>query len=117
MKRSATKDGSARAASFYLSIAITLSGRRPREAILKRTGASDIATTGEARADFARTEKPMPRTRVESRTTTALVNLVTAIVILQQGAGLIGQRPFYALQSLPGSTMADRSPGTILQKM
>jgi len=34
--------------------------------ILKRTGASDISTTGEARADFARTEKPMPRTRVSS---------------------------------------------------
>ena len=32
--------------------------------ILKRTGASDISTTGEARADFARTEKPMPRGRV-----------------------------------------------------
>jgi hypothetical protein len=34
--------------------------------ILKRTGASDISTTGEARADFARTEKPMPRARVDS---------------------------------------------------
>jgi hypothetical protein len=33
-------------------------------AILKRTGGGDIATSGEARADFARTEKPMPRTRV-----------------------------------------------------
>lgn len=32
--------------------------------ILKRTGASDISTTGEARADFARTEKPLPRGRV-----------------------------------------------------
>src|SRR5690349_19495638 len=31
--------------------------------ILKRTGATDIATTGEAKADFARTEKPLPRTR------------------------------------------------------
>lgn len=31
--------------------------------ILKRTGASDVSTTGEAKADFARTEKPMPRTR------------------------------------------------------
>ena len=35
--------------------------------ILKRTGASDIATTGEARADFARTEKPMPRSRIGSQ--------------------------------------------------
>jgi len=34
--------------------------------ILKRTGASDISTTGEARADFARTEKPMPRGRVSN---------------------------------------------------
>jgi len=32
--------------------------------ILKRTGARDIATTGEAKADFASTSKPMPRTRV-----------------------------------------------------
>lgn len=29
--------------------------------ILKRTGATDISTAGEARADFARSEKPMPR--------------------------------------------------------
>jgi len=35
--------------------------------ILKRTGASDVSTTGEARADFARTEKPLPRTRMESK--------------------------------------------------
>jgi hypothetical protein len=34
--------------------------------ILKRTGAGDISTSGEARADFARTEKPMPRARVTS---------------------------------------------------
>jgi hypothetical protein len=32
--------------------------------ILKRTGARDISTAGEARADFARSEKPMPRGRV-----------------------------------------------------
>lgn len=32
--------------------------------ILKRTGASDISTTGEAKADFARSEKPMARGRV-----------------------------------------------------
>jgi len=32
--------------------------------ILKKTGASDISTTGEARADFARSEKPLPRGRV-----------------------------------------------------
>lgn len=36
--------------------------------ILKRTGASDISTTGEARADFARTEKPMPRARIDRET-------------------------------------------------
>lgn len=36
--------------------------------ILKRTGASDVSTTGEAKADFARTEKPMPRAReIQSR--------------------------------------------------
>lgn len=34
--------------------------------ILKRTGAGDISATGEARADFARTEKPMPRARVNN---------------------------------------------------
>jgi hypothetical protein len=33
--------------------------------ILKRTGAHDIATTGEAKADFARSEKPMPRGRAD----------------------------------------------------
>jgi hypothetical protein len=37
--------------------------KRARE-VLKRTGARDIAAAGEAKADFARTEKPMPR-RVE----------------------------------------------------
>ncbi|HWQ53591.1 MAG TPA: quinol:electron acceptor oxidoreductase subunit ActD [Bryobacteraceae bacterium] len=31
--------------------------------VLKQTGAEDIASAGEARADFAKTEKPMPRTR------------------------------------------------------
>jgi len=34
--------------------------------ILKKTGASDVSTTGEARADFARTEKPLPRGRVSN---------------------------------------------------
>jgi hypothetical protein len=34
--------------------------------ILKQTGASDISTTGEARADFARSEKPLPRGRVSN---------------------------------------------------
>jgi len=34
--------------------------------ILKKTGASDISTTGEARADFARSEKPLPRGRVNN---------------------------------------------------
>jgi hypothetical protein len=34
--------------------------------ILKRTGANDIATTGEARADFATSEKPMPRARINT---------------------------------------------------
>jgi hypothetical protein len=32
--------------------------------ILKRSGAAGISTTGEAKADFARSEKPLPRTRV-----------------------------------------------------
>lgn len=31
--------------------------------ILRQTGAEDIASAGEARADFAKTDKPMPRTR------------------------------------------------------
>ena len=34
--------------------------------ILKRTGANNISTTGEARADFARTEKPLPRARINT---------------------------------------------------
>lgn len=34
--------------------------------ILKQTGASHISTAGEARADFARSEKPMPRGRVQT---------------------------------------------------
>jgi hypothetical protein len=33
--------------------------------ILKHSGADDIATAGEARADFAVSEKPVPRTRTE----------------------------------------------------
>lgn len=36
--------------------------KRARE-ILVRTGADDISATGEARADFAASEKPLPRTR------------------------------------------------------
>jgi hypothetical protein len=34
--------------------------------ILKRTGAEDISSHGEAKADFARTEKPLPRSRSEA---------------------------------------------------
>jgi hypothetical protein len=34
--------------------------------ILKKTGASQISTTGEARADFARSEKPVPRARMNN---------------------------------------------------
>lgn len=34
--------------------------------ILKQTGAHDVSSAGEARADFAATEKPMPRGRVSS---------------------------------------------------
>jgi len=37
--------------------------------ILKQSGARDISTAGEARADFARSEKPLPRGRL-SRTMT-----------------------------------------------
>ena len=29
--------------------------------ILERTGAEDISSTGEARADFAKSDKPIPR--------------------------------------------------------
>ncbi len=39
--------------------------KRARE-ILARTGADDISSTGEAKADFAETEKPLPRTRPET---------------------------------------------------
>jgi len=34
---------------------------REARAILNRTGAEDVAATGEARADFANSEKPVPR--------------------------------------------------------
>ncbi len=34
--------------------------KRAKE-ILERTGAQDISSTGEASADFAKTDKPMPR--------------------------------------------------------
>jgi hypothetical protein len=43
------------------------------EEILKRTGAEDIASSGESSADFAKSDKPMPRTRtpiMEDRGTT-----------------------------------------------
>jgi len=35
-------------------------------AVLKKTGGADISTAGEARADFARTERPLPRNRLSS---------------------------------------------------
>jgi len=31
--------------------------------ILKKTGAQDVASTGEAGADFAKSDKPRPRTK------------------------------------------------------
>jgi len=34
--------------------------------VLKQSGAHDVATAGEARADYGRTEKPLPRGRVSS---------------------------------------------------
>src|SRR5713101_3637317 len=39
--------------------------KRAKE-ILERTGAEDIASAGEAKADFAKSDKPMPRTRTAS---------------------------------------------------
>jgi hypothetical protein len=30
----------------------------------EKTGAEDVSSTGEARADFAKTDKPLPRRRV-----------------------------------------------------
>ena len=35
------------------------------KAILERTGAEDVSSTGEARADFAKSDKPLPRHRVD----------------------------------------------------
>jgi len=32
--------------------------------ILENTGAEDISSTGEAKADFAKSDKPMPRSRL-----------------------------------------------------
>ena len=31
--------------------------------LLEQTGAEDVSSTGEANADFAKTDKPMPKTR------------------------------------------------------
>jgi len=39
--------------------------KRAKE-ILERTGGEDIASAGEAKADFAKSDKPMPRTRTAS---------------------------------------------------
>jgi hypothetical protein len=36
--------------------------KRSAEKVLENTGAEDISTTGEAKADFAQSDKPMPRT-------------------------------------------------------
>lgn len=38
------------------------------KAMLKKTGARDISTASESKADFARSEKPMPRSRAGSST-------------------------------------------------
>jgi hypothetical protein len=40
--------------------------KRAKE-ILERTGAEDIASAGESKADFAKSDKPMPRTAAGSR--------------------------------------------------
>jgi hypothetical protein len=37
---------------------------RKAKTILEETGAEDVSSTGEARADFVRTDKPLPRRRV-----------------------------------------------------
>jgi uncharacterized protein (DUF111 family) len=36
------------------------------KSILQETGAEDVSSTGEARADFAKSDKPLPRRRVRS---------------------------------------------------
>ena len=41
--------------------------KRAKE-ILERSGGEDIASAGEAKADFAKSDKPMPRTRTASGT-------------------------------------------------
>ena len=38
--------------------------KRAKE-MLERTGAQDISSAGEAKADYAKTDRPMPRTTVE----------------------------------------------------
>jgi hypothetical protein len=37
---------------------------RKAKDILERTGASDVSSTGEASADFAETDKPLPRNQI-----------------------------------------------------
>jgi hypothetical protein len=35
--------------------------------ILQETGADDVSSTGEARADFAKSDKPLPRNRLREK--------------------------------------------------
>ena len=61
MKPSVTKAG-VKEGGILLSVHSDDSAwtKRAKE-ILERTGAQDISSTGEASADFAKTDKPMPR--------------------------------------------------------
>ncbi|MBV8816813.1 MAG: DUF3341 domain-containing protein, partial [Acidobacteriaceae bacterium] len=56
-------EGRIRSGGILLSVHCDNSewAKRAKE-VLEHTGGSDISTTGEARADFAATEKPLPRT-------------------------------------------------------
>ena len=42
-------------------IAVWKDMKEKAKEILERTGAQDISSTGEAKADFQKTDKPMPR--------------------------------------------------------
>ena len=55
-------EGRVRGGEYLLSVHCDDSEwtKRAKE-ILERTGADDISSTGEARADFAKSDKPLPR--------------------------------------------------------
>ena len=61
MKRRGMKVGSGAEAFFYPLIVTTPDWAKRARNILYQTGAEDVASTGEAKADFATADKPVRR--------------------------------------------------------